>query len=379
MSNMISNMMSNMISKNIEGKVVVITGASAGVGRATAREFARRGCRIGLLARGRERLHKTAQEIRELGGEAIAIQTDVADYDRVEEAAARIERDLGEIDIWVNNAMVSVFSPISQMKPEEFRRVTDVTYHGYVYGTMAALKRMLPRDRGTIVQVGSALAYRGIPLQSAYCAAKHAVQGFNDSLRTELLHDKSNVHLTEVHLPAMNTPQFRWVKSRLDRKGQPVPPIFQPELAADAILFAASNPHRREIHLGFPAVKVIWGNKFAPGLADRYLASGGYESQQVDEPEDPDRPHNLWEPPPGDPGAHGVFDDRAKSFSLQFWWTRNRSLLLLALGGLALAGLAALLAPRRDADGMSKLCDDPPEPLHAGSSLRRQIEDLIGI
>jgi hypothetical protein len=219
-----------------------------------------------------------------------------------------------------------------------------------VYGTLSALRRMLPRDEGVIVQVGSALAYRGIPLQSAYCAAKHAIQGFTDSLRTELLHDGSNVRVTEVHLPAMNTPQFRWVKSRLPRKAQPVPPIFQPELAADAVAFAAEHPYRREIHVGFAAAKVIWGNKLAPTIADHYLASTGYEAQQGREAEDESRPHNLWEPPPGDPGVHGVFEDRAKSFSVQYWWTKNRGMVLPALGGLALAAVAAVLAPRREAE-----------------------------
>src|SRR6184192_2246901 len=235
---------------------VAITGASAGVGRATARKFARSGARVALLARGRDGLEAARKEVEEFGAKALVVLVDVANADQVEAAAVQIEAELGRIDIWINNAMVSVFSPIKEMTPEEFRRVTEVTFLGYVYGTLAALKRMLARDRGGIVQVGSALAYRGIPLQSAYCAAKHAVQGFCDSLRCELLHDKSRVHLTMVQLPALNTPQFGWVKSRLPRKAQPVPPIFQPEVAGEAIYFAAHDP-RREFYVGAPSVAVI--------------------------------------------------------------------------------------------------------------------------
>src|SRR6266566_4018557 len=275
--------------------IVVITGASAGVGRAAVRKFARHGARIGLLARGVDGLTAAQREVEKLGGEALVIPTDVANAEQVEAAAAAIEAQLGEIDIWINNAMTSVFSPIKQMTAEEFRRVTEVTYLGCVYGTLAALKRMLPRNRGVIVQIGSALAYRGIPLQAAYCAAKHAIQGFCDSLRCELLHDKSNVRLTMVQLPALNTPQFGWVKSRLPRRAQPLPPIFQPEVAAEAIYFAAHHP-RREFYVGAPSVAVIVGNKFAPGLLDRYLANTAYDSQQYDGSEDPDRAHNLWQP-----------------------------------------------------------------------------------
>src|SRR5213596_2438435 len=297
-------------------EVVVITGASAGVGRATAQRFAKEGARIGLIARGIDGLEGARRDVEKLGGKALVIPVNVADADKVEAAAARIEAELGEIDIWINNAMTSVFAPIKEMTPEEFRRVTEVTYLGYVYGTLAALKRMLPRNRGIIVQVGSALAYRGIPLQSAYCAAKHAVQGFCDSLRCELLHDKSRVHLTMVQLPALNTPQFGWVKSRLPRKAQPVPPIFQPEVAAEAIYFAAHNP-RREFYVGAPSVKAIVANKIAPGLLDRYLARTGYDSQQYDGPEDPNRPDNLWRPVSGDHGAHGAFDAPARECSPQ--------------------------------------------------------------
>jgi NAD(P)-dependent dehydrogenase (short-subunit alcohol dehydrogenase family) len=331
-----------------EPEVVVVTGASAGVGRATVRAFAERGARIGLIARGRDGLEATRREVQELGGEGLVLPLDVADADRVEDAAAQVEERFGPIDVWVNNAMVSVFSPIRQMKPEEFKRVTEVTYLGVVYGTLAALKRMLPRDRGSIVQVGSTLAYRGIPLQAAYCAAKHAVQGFCDSLRTELLHDGSRVKLTMVQLPALNTPQFGWVKSRLPRKAQPVPPIFQPEVAARAIVFAADND-RREIWVGWPTVQGIAGNKIAPGLGDRYLAAKGFDSQQYDGHEDPNRPHNLWEPVPGDHGAHGAFDERAQDHSAQLWITTHRTLLAAAGAGVAgLAGLAwTALAGRR--------------------------------
>jgi short-subunit dehydrogenase len=275
------------------------------VGRAATRKFARHGARIGLLARGVDGLKAAQREVEKLGSEALMIPTDVANAEQVEAAAEKIEAELGPIDIWVNNAMTSVFSPIKKMSAEEFRRVTEVTYLGYVHGTLAALKRMLPRDRGVIVQVGSALAYRGIPLQAAYCAAKHAVQGFCDSLRCELLHDNSNVKVTMLQMPALNTPQFDWVKSRLPRKAQPVPPIFQPEVAAEAIYFAAHNP-RREFYVGLPSVEAIVANKIAPGLLDHYLARTGYHSQQHDGAEDPNRPDNLWQPVPGDHGAHGA-------------------------------------------------------------------------
>jgi NAD(P)-dependent dehydrogenase (short-subunit alcohol dehydrogenase family) len=327
---------------NHTSEVVVITGASAGVGRATARNFARHGARIALLARGTDGLEAAQREVQELGGTAMVIPVDVANPEQVEAAAARVEIDLGKIDIWINNAMASVFSPIKEMTPEEFRRVTEVTYLGYVYGTLAALKRMLPRDRGVVVQVGSALAYRGIPLQSAYCAAKHAVQGFCDSLRCELLHDNSGVRLTMVQLPALNTPQFGWVKSRLPRKAQPVPPIFQPEVAAEAIYFAAHNP-RREFYVGAPSVAVISINKLAPGLLDYILAHTGYDSQQYDGAEDPNRPNNLWQPVPGDHGAHGAFDARARNWSPQLWTSQHRTLLAMGVAAFAVSGLLALL------------------------------------
>jgi NAD(P)-dependent dehydrogenase (short-subunit alcohol dehydrogenase family) len=317
-------------------EVVVITGASAGVGRATVREFARRGAYIGLLARGTDGLNGAKREVQAEGGKALALPTDVADADQVEEAAAAVEKKLGPIDIWINNAMASVFSPVKEMRPEEYRRVTEVTYLGAVYGTLAALKRMLPRNRGVIVQVGSALAYRSIPLQSAYCGAKHAMAGFTDSLRCELHHDQSGVRLTMVQLPALNTPQFDWVKSRLRHKAQPVPPIYQPEVAARGIYWAAHHAPR-ELFIGSSTVMAIDGNKLAPGLADRYLGRMGYEAQQVmNELEDPGRPDNLWKPLPGDRGAHGRFDQRASNYSYQLWAATHKAWLAAA----GLLGLA---------------------------------------
>ena len=317
-------------------EVVVITGASAGVGRATVREFAKHNAHIGLLARGKDGLEGARREVEAAGGKALVLPTDVADPAQVEDAAAAVEKKFGPIDIWVNVAMASVFSPIKQMEPEEYKRVTEVTYLGYVYGTLAALKRMLPRDRGTIVHVGSALGYRSIPLQSAYCGAKHAVQGFYASLRTELMHDQSNVKTTIVQMPALNTPQFGWVKSRLPRKAQPVPPIYQPEVAARAIYYAAHHAERREFYPAWSSVKAIFGNKIAPSFADRYLAKTGYESQQHDGYEDPNRPNNLWEPVPGDHGAHGAFDNRARSWSTENWAETHPALFgIMGLGTLA--------------------------------------------
>lgn len=325
-------------------QVVVVTGASAGVGRATVRAFAARGAWIGLLARNTIALEHAKREVIDLGGRATVVPCDVSDADQVEAAAATVEAELGAIDVWVNNAMVSVFSPVAEMKPEEFRQVTHVTYLGAVYGTLAALRRMRARDHGTIVQVGSALAYRAIPLQSAYCAAKHALRGFTDSLRSELIHDRSHVHLTMVHLPALNTPQFGWVKSRLAHRAQPVPPIFQPEVAAQAIVWA-SRHRRRELYVGLPAWKAIVGNKLFPGLLDRYLARTGYDAQQTEEPERPFRPNNLWTPVPGDAGAHGNFDDRARSESIQTWLSERRAAVGVALlGATAAAGAAVGLA-----------------------------------
>jgi NAD(P)-dependent dehydrogenase (short-subunit alcohol dehydrogenase family) len=279
-----------------------------------------------------------------MGGKALVLPTDVANPEQVEAAAAAVEEQLGPIDIWVNDAMASVFSPVKNMTAQEFKRVTEVTYLGVVYGTLAALKHMLPRDRGVIVQVGSALAYRGIPLQAAYCGAKHAVQGFMDSLRTELLHDRSQVQVTMVQMPALNTPQFRWVKSRLPHTAQPVPPIFQPEVGAQAVVWAARHP-RRELYVGWPTVKAIVGNKLLPGVGDWYLAHTGYRSQQTDEPADPHQPNNLWAPLPGDHGAHGVFDHRATDWSAQLWATTHRGLLVLA--GVGMAGLAYAALTRK--------------------------------
>ncbi|HEY1663546.1 MAG TPA: SDR family oxidoreductase [Verrucomicrobiae bacterium] len=336
-----------MSTDQLRGKVVMITRASAGIGRAAARAFASHGAKIGLLARGRDGLEAAKQEVEEAGGKGLVLVADVADAQAVETAAERLEDEFGHIDIWVNDAMVSVFSPVSEMKPEEFRRVTEVTYLGYVWGTLAALKRMRPRNRGVIIQVGSALAYRGIPLQSAYCASKFAMRGFCDSLRAELFHDKKKIRVCIVEMPAVNTPQFGWVKSRLKNKAQPVPPIFQSEVAAQAIVFAATH-NRREMYVGFPTVKAIVANKIAPGLLDKILARTCYESQQTDEPEDPSRPDNLFEPLPGDHGAHGTFDDRARKFSLQLWLEEHRDLVRgAAIGAAAIAGLYLVSKPKR--------------------------------
>lgn len=291
-------------------KVVVVTGAGAGIGRAIALAFAKEGAQVGLMARNEQRLREAKNEIERQGVKAVVLPLDVADADAVERAAEKVEKELGAIDIWVNNAMTSVFSAVLQMNAAEYKRVTEVTYLGTVHGTLTALRRMAPRNRGIIIQVGSALAYRGIPLQSAYCAAKHAVQGFHDSLLSELLHDKSKVKLTMVQLSAHNTPQFDWVRSRLPNKAQPVPPIYQPEVAAKAVLWAASH-YRREWVVGFPAWKAIYGNNFFPSYGDRYLAKNGYDSQQTNEPKDKAQPDNLFESVPGKVGAHGRFDDSA--------------------------------------------------------------------
>jgi NAD(P)-dependent dehydrogenase (short-subunit alcohol dehydrogenase family) len=320
-------------------QVVVVTGASSGVGRAAAVAFARTGARVGLIARGARGLEGARRDVEAAGGTGLILEADVADADALESAAARAEGELGPIDVWVNNAMVTIFAPFSEIEPDEFRRVTEVTYLGFVYGTMAALKRMKPRDRGTIVQVGSALAYRGIPLQTAYCGAKHAIQGFNEALRAELLHEGSNVRLTMVQMPALNTPQFDHCRSKMPRKAMPVPPIYQPELAAEAILWAAKHA-RREVYVGGPTAAVIVGDKVASGLGDRYLAKTNFEAQQTPEPQDPDAPDNLFEPLAEDPGAHGRFDDVSKPRSVQWWLTSNRDALIAAVGAcLVAAGL----------------------------------------
>ncbi len=317
---------------------VVVTGASAGVGRATAQIFARsEQARIGLIARGQKGLEGAAREVEVCGGKAIILPCDVADADAVEAAAERVERELGPIDVWVNVAMVSVFSPIKEMTAAEFKRVTEVTYLGYVHGTLSALKRMLPRDQGHIIQVGSALAYRGIPLQAAYCASKHAIQGFMDSLRAELIHDQSNVVATMVQMPALNTPQFDWSKSRLPNRAQPVPPIYQPEVAARAVLFASKHK-RREVYVGLPTVVAIVGNKLLPGLGDWYLGKTGYDGQQTQERADPERPHNLYEPVDTNPGAHGPFDARAYRSCPQLWTSMHRHWLFAV--GLLVAGFS---------------------------------------
>jgi NADP-dependent 3-hydroxy acid dehydrogenase YdfG len=321
-------------------EIVVVTGATSGVGRAVAERFAREGAHIALLARGRRGLDETAKEVERLGGTALPLSTDVADADAVEAAAAATEEALGEIDIWINNAMTTVFAFFQDVAPEEFRRATDVTYLGSVWGTRAALKRMVPRDRGTIVQVGSALAYRGIPLQAAYCGSKHAMQGFSESVRTELLHNGSKVHVTMVQLPALNTPQFDHCRTRMPKQPMPVPPIYQPEVAADAIYYAA-HARRREVFVGGSTVITIAGNKVAPGLADRYLARTGVKGQQT-EPSIEPRDGNLYESV-SDPGAHGRFDAQAKSRSYQLWLDEHRGAVL----GLAAAALLALGARKR--------------------------------
>ncbi|MFE9103801.1 SDR family oxidoreductase [Actinomadura geliboluensis] len=320
--------------------VVVLTGATGGIGRATGREFARRGARIALLARGEQGLDGAAADVAAAGGHPLPIAVDMADRDRVAEAAARTEKELGPIDVWVNVAFSSVLAPFWEIAPAEFERTTEVTYLGYVNGTRAALERMMPRDRGVIVQCGSAMAYRGIPLQSAYCGAKHAIKGFHESLRTELMHEGSGVKVTMVQLPGVNTPQFDWVLSRLPKRPQPVPPVYQPEIPAKALLYAAEHPARREYWVGASAVATILANRVAAGLVDRYLARTGFASQQTEQDVRPDRPANLWEPaddaPGTDRGAHGRFDERAHGTSPQLWAGQHKYLV-----GAATAGAAA--------------------------------------
>ncbi|WP_368680542.1 SDR family oxidoreductase (plasmid) [Rhodococcus opacus] len=331
------------------GRVVVITGASGGIGRAVARAFAARGDKIALLARGKKGLEGVVREVEDAGAIALAVPTDVADPDRVEAAADAVETTLGPIDIWVNVAFTSVFAPFTDISAAEYKRVTEVSYLGYVYATMAALRRMRPRNRGTIVQVGSALAYRGIPLQSAYCGAKHAIQGFHEALRCELLHEGSNIRVTMVQMPAVNTPQFSWVRNRLPHHAQPVPPIFQPEVAARAVLYAAEHPRRREYWVGASTAATLAANALAPGLLDRYLAATGFSSQQTDQPRDPHQPENLWQPADGtggrDFGAHGIFDDQAHTRSGQLWASQHHG--ILGAAGVLAAGAATLLTVRR--------------------------------
>lgn len=321
--------------------VVVITGASAGLGRAIAHEFAKNGCRVALIARGKERLEAAKKECEDLGGEAITFSVDVANAEQIEAAAALIEEKWGGIDIWVNNAMVGVLSPVSEMKADEYKRVTEVTYLGQVYGAQSALKRMLPKDRGSIVFVGSALAYRGIPLQSAYCGAKHATQGFYDSLRAELIHEKSNVKISMVQLPAMNTPQFDWMRNRMPNKPRPMGTIYQPEAAARTIYYAAYNPDR-EYKVGFSTLQAVIGNKIFPGLGDWVLSKNGYQGQQSDEPAGKDQPDNLFEPAPGNFGTHGRFDAKAKDKSMVGWLGRHQAVPTAAaavLVGAVIAGI----------------------------------------
>lgn len=322
--------MENLSSSVKEKRVVVVTGASAGLGRAIAREFAKKGADLALIARGVEGLEGAKREVEREGGRALIFPIDVADAEAMERAARETEEKLGPIDVWVNNAMNSVFSPVKEMTPEDYKRVTEVTYLGQVYGALSALKRMQPRNKGSIIFVGSALAYRGIPLQSAYCASKHAIEGFFDSLRTELLHDKSAVKISMVQLPAMNTTQFKFVKTRLPFKPRPMGTIYQPEIAAEVIEYA-SRHNRREYYVGWPTVKAIVGNKIAPWYADWVLSRNGFQGQMTSEPEDPHRKHNLYEPLPGDHGAHGNFDEQAKDFSAVAWASLHKGAIAASL------------------------------------------------
>jgi NAD(P)-dependent dehydrogenase (short-subunit alcohol dehydrogenase family) len=332
------------------GRIVVITGSSGGIGRASAVAFARQGAIVALLARGDAGLAGAAREVEAAGGRAWTLSVDAADPVAIDEAAERIERELGPIDVWVNVAFTSIFSPFSEISAPEFRRVTEVSYLGYVYGTMSALKRMRARNRGVIVQVGSALAYRGIPLQTAYCGAKHAIQGFNESLRCELLHESSGIHTTMVQMPAVNTPQFSWVLSRLPHQARPVPPIYQPEVAARAVVYAADHPRRREYWVGGSTAGTLLANACVPGLLDRYLAKTGFKAQQTPEPRSADQPANLWEPADKaqDFGTHGIFDRRSSSRSAQLWASQHHAVVgAAALGLLAAAGGALVRAANR--------------------------------
>ncbi|MGH7692036.1 MAG: SDR family oxidoreductase [Candidatus Dormibacteria bacterium] len=331
-------------------RTVVVTGASAGVGRATAKLFGARGDRVGLLARGVRGLKGAVADVERAGGQALMVPTDVANFAEVEAAARRVEVELGPIEVWVNVAFTSVFAPFREIKPEEFRRVTEVSYLGFVHGTRVALDLMQPRDLGTIVQVGSALSERSIPLQSAYCGAKHAINGFTSSVRTELLHSHSRVRITVVQMPAVNTPQFSWVLSRLPNHPQPVPPIYQPEVAARGVLYAADHPQRKQYWVGESTAASILANKFAAPLLDLYLARTGYKSQQTSQPAAADRPQNLWRPADGedgrDFGAHGIFDDRAHCKSLELWVSHHRRRLAGFGGAAILGGLLAARAGR---------------------------------
>ena len=330
-----------------QASTVVVTGASGGIGRAVAQAFAARGDTVALLARGQKGLEGAADDVRRAGGTPVVIPTDMADHEAVFDAARRVEAEIGPIDVWVNVAFTSVFSPFEQIKAEEYKRVTEVSYLGYVYATMAALQYMRPRDQGTIVQVGSALAYRGIPLQTAYCGAKHAIQGFHEALRCELLNAKSNVHVTMVQMPAVNTPQFSWVLSRMPRHAQPVPPIYQPELAARGVVHAADHPRRREYWVGSTTAATLIANAIAPGLLDRYLGKTGYASQQSARPRDTSAPVNLWEPADGeqgrDFGTHGAFDDRSHAHDPQLWASQHHG---VAATATLIGAAAAVLVGR---------------------------------
>jgi short-subunit dehydrogenase len=325
--------------------VVVITGASGGVGRATARAIAERGSKLVLLARGTDGLEAARREVEAKGARALVIPTDVSQPEAVEAAAQEAVRTFGPIDLWINNAMLSMYSPFMRMTPEEFRHIVEVTFLGFVYGTQSALKIMMPRDRGVIIQVGSALAFRSIPLQSAYCASKHAIEGFTESVRSELIHERSAVRLTNVNMPALNTTQFTWTKNKMDHPGRPAGTIFQPEVAADAILFAAEHP-RREIMVGYTTVEATLGEKLFPGWLDRYLAKTAWSGALLPEPKDPHRPDNFWAPVPGDSGSHGQFDAMAHDFSPQLWLTKHRATLWGAFALASAAVLAGLTAHR---------------------------------
>lgn len=333
-------------------EVVVVTGASGGVGRAVAHAFAKRGAKVALLARGEKGLEAARAECAAFGGQAIAIPTDVADPGQVEAAAERVEQELGPVDVWVNDARATVFGEFLDISPEEFKRATEVTYLGAVYGTMSALRRMVARDRGTVVQVGSALAYRAIPLQAAYCGAKFGMRGFTNTVRTELLHRRSRAWITMVHLPAVNTPQFSWCRTKLPLHPMPVPPIYQPEVPAETVYYAAHH-RRREIYCGGSTVAVILGNKLAPWAADRYLARTGYSSQQMPgHPVSRDRPDNLFQPVEDKASTHGIFDNKANQQSRQVWATEHRPVV---------AGAAAAVGAALTAAAVSRLGSRPPK------------------
>ena len=333
--------------KDFKDKTVVIAGASAGLGRAMCREFAKHGANVGMISRGIDGLRAANDEVEALGGHGYIAQADVSNADQVENAAQKIEDHFGTIDVWINNAMVSVFGPFKKMEMKDFEHVTDVTYLGQVYGTSAALKRMIPKDKGTIILIGSALAYRGIPLQSAYCGSKHAIHGFFESLRSELIHDKSNIKLSMVQMPAMNTIQFGWVKSYLKNKPKPMGRIFEPEVAAKAVVQVARD-HQRELYVGYPTVQTIWGNKVIPGYLDNYLARIGFQGQQTDEPDSEDRQNNLWQPVPGDHGARGSFEAESWNYSPETWMATHKKTTLGMLAGLAMGVTAAVILKNKN-------------------------------